>query len=975
MRALINNFSKFSIPISLRPLRLTHYKYYLIILLCLALKISSAQQHRIHVNAKVDTVSNALSGVQHIEYINLTPDTLKQIYLYAWANGYKDSYTDLGIRFLENFRTDFYYSKLEDRGWIDSLSFKLNGKAINYHFSHGQRDVLFLRLEQGLPPGQKVDISTSFKLYLPNAKFTGYGFEEGGKQMYKYWYMVPAVYSDGKWIKRSNKNLNDLYTNPYYFSAYLSLPKNRFIISDVNVEKVAEDERFNKYFLFSNSTIRESEMIIDTSKFKNYQFAFNGKKMLISTDHKPKNDEIRIDTVSHFLRRQVGFMQTYFGEWPFHRLMITQNDLKNNKVHGLLQIPILDNYDPEFLYDIHLFRVLIKQMIERILISDIRREAWFSHGLETFLFQKYLDKYYPEVPLFGKVTQFKIARYFHMSKLKFRDRYWFAYLYIARLNQDQALDTSLDSLVNWNINTAMRFKSAMGFELLERELGEDRLQKLIFDFYISKRDTRTKPEEFVGYLQQNSKKDLSWFSEDYIHGRNRLDYKLVKATESPGFTELKIQNKGRVAAPFSVSAYKGDSLRFYQWYSGIEKEGSINLPGTQYSKIIVNQNYDAPEFNLNNNVANPGKLFKKKTQLRFYEDADNPEYHQMFFVPIANWNAYDGLGLGINLYNESLIPKPLRWSIAPTYSFRSKSVTGSTGAYYRFLPNHRFIQQIQIGAFASYSHYEEDLYYIKATPSIRLNFVKKYPRSNLEQSILLRDIYVNRERPDEENFPIPDNNDLPLDGGLYEYNIINGRYTLRSRNILDDYRLKVDWQHASTFGKFQLEFDYRFKTPWKQNFQFRTFFGKFYFNNNETNYFNFGSDRSSDYLFDYYFLGRSETEGFLSQQIVISDGGFKTRFNRFSDDWMWSSNFSMSLWKFLEVYGDIGVMGYSDRPVEFLWDTGFRINIVPDFMELYFPIYSSNGADYKARSYATSIRYVVNLNFSAIWDHLRRTWY
>ena len=38
-------------------------------------------------------------------------------------------------------------------------------------------------------------------------------------------------------------------------------------------------------------------------------------------------------------------------------------------------------------------------------------------------------------------------------------------------------------------------------------------------------------------------------------------------------------------------------------------------------------------------------------------------------------------------------------------------------------------------------------------------------------------------------------------------------------------------------------------------------------------YFSFGLNRSSDYLFEQNLFGRSENRGLFSQQFVISDGG------------------------------------------------------------------------------------------------------
>jgi hypothetical protein len=44
------------------------------------------------------------------------------------------------------------------------------------------------------------------------------------------------------------------------------------------------------------------------------------------------------------------------------------------------------------------------------------------------------------------------------------------------------------------------------------------------------------------------------------------------------------------------------------------------------------------------------------------------------------------------------------------------------------------------------------------------------------------------------------------------------------------------------------------------------------------NYYSFALDRPTDYLFDYNYYGRSENTGFFcQQQLIIAEGGFKSK--------------------------------------------------------------------------------------------------
>ena len=58
----------------------------------------------------------------------------------------------------------------------------------------------------------------------------------------------------------------------------------------------------------------------------------------------------------------------------------------------------------------------------------------------------------------------------------------------------------------------------------------------------------------------------------------------------------------------------------------------------------------------------------------------------------------------------------------------------------------------------------------------------------------------------------------------------------------------------------------------------RAFAGFFVYNDDlNDDFFSFGIDRPSDYLFDYNLIGRSESTGLFSRQFVNAEGAFKSK--------------------------------------------------------------------------------------------------
>jgi hypothetical protein len=154
------------------------------------------------------------------------------------------------------------------------------------------------------------------------------------------------------------------------------------------------------------------------------------------------------------------------------------------------------------------------------------------------------------------------------------------------------------------------------------------------------------------------------------------------------------------------------------------------------------------------------------------------------------------------------------------------------------------------------------------------------------------------------------------------------------------------------------------------------YFGSFITNNTKSNYFDFSLNRPSDYLFDYNYLGRSESTGFLSQQYIPSEGSFKSFFNQnSSNQWILTFNNKISIYKFINIYGDFGYLKNKYKPINFYYDSGINVNLVPDFLSFYFPIQSSNGFELNNRNYEKQIRFLITLNPTRIFNFLKRGFY
>ena len=216
-------------------------KIFLILNLALALSANAYFQQ--DVNYKISVVLNdqnhTLSAFESIEYTNNSPQTLNYIWFHVWPNAYKNNNTALANQFLKLGKTDFYFSKPEERGYIDSLDFKVNNQTIAWEYHPEHIDIVKLNLTEPLKPGEKITITTPFKVKIPIGKFSRLGHI---KQQYQItqWYPKPAVFDKNGWHPIPYLNQGEFYSEFGSFEVKITLPENYVVGATGDLQEASE---------------------------------------------------------------------------------------------------------------------------------------------------------------------------------------------------------------------------------------------------------------------------------------------------------------------------------------------------------------------------------------------------------------------------------------------------------------------------------------------------------------------------------------------------------------------------------------------------------------------------------------------------------------------------------------------------------------------------------------------------------------
>ncbi|MDR3272804.1 MAG: hypothetical protein LBT29_04925 [Flavobacteriaceae bacterium] len=923
-----------------------------------------AQEDTIKITATLSPLSHTLSVREKIVFFNNTGKELKNIYLHSSANAYSNSQTVLGKRKLEDRNKSLYFSQFSERGRITDFTIFINERQPRYLL----RDFEFyeINLNKPLKPDSLIVMELNYNLKIPFDKVTGYGYFDDG-YLLKNFFVQPLAFKDGKPVLEP---FTDTEFNPYrktFYNITMYFPSNFYLESDIN--------------LLSNNHLQGSfqdAVSISLSKTRPNVFSYVIDNQSVEVVIGCEIDGLTREVYNQNIKRELEFLKEKLGKLPAKIFLNSKTRKLENFIGmddlniGLKKVKIFPDSTK---IDLKIFQQLAYSVVNQLINVNKYENHWIENGLLAYYQLQYLQKYYSDVRLIGtlpddiKLLGIRPLKFFFFSELPLADRYKLGYRYIATQNFDQPINENYLELSNMNQIVVSEFKAGLSFNFLSIYLGKEAFEETIRNLIQEKKGREITASDLQNSMEQNFNQNFDWFFENYIQNKDRVNFKIKKfSSKKDDSLEINILNKTNLPAPILISGQKRGEIVNEKWIFSNKKDSLYSFPKADYDHLTINRNYLFPEINDNDNTLKTKGLFKnrKQLQLKLYADVDNPDYAQLFFEPKIKWNDYDKFILGLRFYNSSPFSKNLTFSASPTYSTGTKSLTGNAYVGYNYDMTRGIFRRIFIATGYEYYHYNTHLAYEKYSGTLSFA-LKKRPRSEVNRTIGLT--FNSVEREIDSTKPIsPD--DYP------HYNLLNVFYTYSNMKAIDEWYGQSNFQHSNIFNKASAELYYRREYLPGKKITFRFFGGYFFNNDSHSTFFDFGVSHITDYSFSYNnYLGRSAKSGLFYQQYLMAEGGFKSMINSSANQWITSLNSEIHLWKFFDLYADAGVYKSIGQSPDFIYDTGIKLRIIPDFLELYLPLQSSLGFEPGKDNYFSNVRFVFNLNIPAIINTVRRGWY
>ena len=900
---------------------------YLLISFILFFNLNYSQDYY-KIDLTLDPLKNNLIVKQNIKFLNNCNVAISELTLLDWNSSFSNFNTPLSKQLYSEF--DSSLLKPNKSPNIPTLiqSLKVNNKTIDYRKAKNQVDIIVLENIGIINPGEIINIKIDYIINFPDYKILDYGNDRNEKFVINdYFITVPTYFND----RFSNKGFNDKLNRLNTFEITINNLKDYEVISNadnyVKTNKTSylfNNKRNLKFIIAKKSLFREFDFI-DLNIFSENHDIINFKKSISN----------RINS----------FINESFDN-SMKKYVFTNKAITENKLYPYSEIPdFIKIFDSNFLEEINLVKLLIKENLKNKL-SDLRINYWLYSGLEIYFLNKYIDKFHADKKLIGNYSQFPFFKNHNFSSYSFNEQFFLINKFVFSRDLNQKISTHPENLTRINYRLNNPYSSFNNLKYLENFIGAKSFKLSINDLFNNSNGN------IFQIFQRHSEKDLEWFFNDLINEDNNLEFKIIKENEN--FSIIS-NNKNSypvvLRTTFSNNKSKDEYINFNNKYN-------LKLEENNISKIEVNPPGNLIEKNYKDNIIYV-RAKKPKTIFRFFTDFEKEYENQIFYRPLLSYNLYNGFSPGITLTNKSPLRKTFTYFINPQYSFKTEKPIGSINLIFRDVISKTNILNYNLNL--SKFNYNYDLYYTRFSPTISYTIKEKNLKSNKRLFFQLKNMSIRKELEFNEK---------------EKYSITSLSILKSNINADKSKSLLFNSQHGNNFLKTSLTYSFRKYYKAFRQYNFRLFIGKFIRNNYENNTFDFNTSSISDYTYSSNLLGRSENEGFFSQQYFKNDAGFKSKINpSFSNDYVVSLNLGITIWKWFEGYFDYGIFKNKGEKLKTGYDTGFKLNIVENYLELYFPVLNSEKYILNTNNYSKNIRFTLVLNPENLTNLFTRRWF
>jgi hypothetical protein len=957
------------------------------------------------IQVKLDDQNHTLSAYEEFEYINHSPNSLDKIYIHLWPNAYRNGKSALAKQQYAEGKQILRFGEEKDKGGIDSLDFKVNGQQVKWSYDFVNPDICVIMLPNTLKSGERIRISTPFKVKIPSGEISRLG-HIGQSYQITQWYPKPAVYDKNGWNPIPYLNQGEFYSEFGSFDVTITLPSNYVVGATGDLQTSSEIDFLNgkasetelklaDYLMapqgrngkteFPESSKEWKTIHYKQSKVHDFAWFADKRYAVLKGEVELPHSKRKVTSWAMFVPHNTIHWQhaieyindgTYHyslwnGDYPYNQVTAVDGTISAGGGMEYPNVTVIGNSSSKEELEIVIVHEVGHNWFYGILGSNERVHGWMDEGMNTLNEMRYMTTKYPNNK---NMSDMIFQGRLHFNDLSHHDMGDISSRFLAVIGEDQPIETHSADFTSANYGVTMYQKTGLVFFYLKDYLGEELFNKAMSNYFEEWKFKHPQPEDMKKSIETTTGKDLSWLFGDLIQTTRHIDYKIkkVKKDKLTNTTRVTVKNVGQVQGPIEINAFmdskeQNNKLIETKWVEP-SKKSEVVLNGTDFTKITIDDSKDIPEVNRGNNVWTAHKLVHKIEPLKTEFLIGDHEYGKtnLFWLPTISGNSYDKLMMGVAVHNFGIPFKPFQFLIAPQFSFGRKNIAGIAELSYSFLP----VKGIKLSKFGlsvkNFGNGENrDGFLLAVSPYWNAKLGNRGRAKATSHNLLVQAIYR------KDRFSTYDFNQRGA-FAQYDYNVDlpDQKFNMRLRL---DYMQSEDNQDQ--LGRFSTSASYKYrylKNDMNRWVELKAYFGTNFLYESADGVGNTAYQMSlsgargyQDLFLEDYDFARNNTSGFWNQQRAENFGGFRSTSSFGTTSfWMATTNTYVQLPIKPNVFGLFGDFGsfYGGSSVQTAWNTGVGIRF-SSVLGIYLPLLrSENMGPSIYENYWQNIRFSLRLN-------------
>jgi Peptidase family M1 domain len=956
------------------------------------------QEVNYSIDVTLDDQQHVLSGREEMQYVNNSPDALPFIWIHLWPNAYKDNSSAFARQQREQGKRKFEFAKSADRGYIDQLDFRVDGKVVKLDYDPQNPDIAKLTLPEPLQPGQRVTLSTPFRVKLPDS-FSRMG-HVGQSYQISQWYPKPAVYDRSGWHPMPYLDQGEFYSEFGSFDVRITLPDNYVVGATGELQNPDERARLDQLaataagkdsksfgsdvsFPASAATTKTlrytQDRVHDFAWFADKRFnvlkdtvKLPGSERVVTTwllfTNRNAADWLKHrNDVKHALR---GYSR-WVGEYPYSAATAVDGALSAGSG---MEYPMVTVTDP--FATIH---EVGHNWFYGILASNEREHPWLDEGLNSYLENRVSEASGEELtdPIAKAATAPLAAKMFDLQGVPPYAASQVQWQAPASRGYDQAVaGVPAAKYSSYNYGAISYVKTAGLLRYLAAYLGQDKFDQGMRLYFERWKFRHPAPADFQAAMEEGAGQKLDWFFQQMMGSTARYNATISDLMLADQQVKVLVRNESN--APWSVPVSTVDAMGKVletQWtpvFGGREAEEKSDTEDTDVTQlnfrrsaevdaVVVDAQYLTPQLNRRDDRRRLSGAFPtlEKVRLRPLFGLERWDRSGFYWLPTLGANTYDKFMLGAAFYNNPLVLNKLSYLAMPMFSFNRGELKGVGQLSLNALPNSRLLQRVTTSFLTT--RFER---YTKLEPSVTLEFRRPRPAGPRQQLQLAYTIVRSNDAFSDNIIP---SLNYELQGGdaVQQYGAELELNTFSPRNAGTSYDSPVLARAALRYQRYYQQ---------NKSVRLRLFGGRFFQQSapGEVRYV-MGLSGSPDYRRQTIFLDRqqiSDTWTAQQHQSDNRDGAFKAFVPVAASKWLTTLNLEADLPVVpLQLFADFGATDQRQllpggRSQRLYYDAGVALPLFSEMISLYFPVAGSqylDGLPASRKNFTDNIRFVLNL--------------